>query len=205
MSVTVERILSLLPQTQCGECGHPGCRPYAEALHQGEAINRCLPGGDATVQALAQLLNQTVLPLAGTPTPARLAWVRESDCIGCTKCIQACPVDAILGSAQKMHTVIAEECTGCGLCLPPCPVDCIEWRPSHRPEPTPAPVPGPRAQHYRQRFEAREQRLSRLEAEQAAQRQQRLQTRPDTDRNALIAEAIARAQARKQGEGHSPS
>lgn len=125
----VEQIDALLPQTQCGQCGHPGCRPYAEAIANGEEINRCPPGGQATIQALADLLDVEALPLdsdGAEEQPKRVAIIREDECIGCTKCIQACPVDAILGAAKQMHTVIADECTGCDLCVEPCPVDCID-------------------------------------------------------------------------------
>ncbi|MBU0498637.1 MAG: electron transport complex subunit RsxB [Gammaproteobacteria bacterium] len=128
----VERIDALLPQTQCGQCGFPGCRPYAEAIAAGEAnINLCAPGGEATMVALADLLGRDPAPLdeAVAEKPPALAVIDENACIGCTLCLQACPVDAILGAAKHMHTVIAAECTGCGLCLPPCPVDCIEMRP----------------------------------------------------------------------------
>lgn len=125
----VEQIDALLPQTQCGQCGHPGCRPYAEAIANGEAINHCPPGGQATIQALADLLDIEAIPLDGdhgTEAATKVAVIREDECIGCTKCIQACPVDAILGAAKQMHTVIADECTGCDLCVEPCPVDCID-------------------------------------------------------------------------------
>ncbi len=128
-----EQIEALLPQTQCGQCSYPGCRPYAEAIaNQGEAINKCPPGGEATIHALADLLD--VEPLAldaehGKEKPKTVAFIREAECIGCTKCIQACPVDAILGAAKLMHTVIADECTGCDLCVDPCPVDCIDMLP----------------------------------------------------------------------------
>lgn len=125
----VDRIDDLLPQTQCGQCGYPGCRPYAEAIASGDAINKCPPGGDATIQELASLLDTDPLPLNaeyGEEKPRQVAVIRESECIGCTKCIQACPVDAILGAARQMHTVIAHECTGCDLCVDPCPVDCID-------------------------------------------------------------------------------
>ena len=126
----VEQIDALLPQTQCGQCGHPGCRPYAEAIAEGEAINKCPPGGENTVAALADLLGVDPEPLdAAVDSTRKLAFIREEECIGCTKCIQACPVDAILGAAKQMHTVIADECTGCDLCVEPCPVDCIEMRP----------------------------------------------------------------------------
>jgi Na+-translocating ferredoxin:NAD+ oxidoreductase subunit B len=130
---TVEEIDHILPQTQCGQCGFPGCRPYAEAILQGEVHNRCPPGGDAVILQLAQRLGRTVLPLnlehGIHEEIKKVAYIREAECIGCTKCIQACPVDAILGAAKLMHTVIPDLCTGCDLCVEPCPVDCIEMRP----------------------------------------------------------------------------
>lgn len=125
----VDRINSILPQTQCGRCGHPGCRPYARAIATGEAINRCSPGGEGTIRRLALLLNEARVPLDpahGQIEPAKVAVIREAECIGCTKCIVACPVDAIIGAAKRMHTVIESECTGCDLCIEPCPVDCID-------------------------------------------------------------------------------
>ena len=125
-----DRIDALLPQTQCGQCSFPGCRPYARAIAQGEAdIDQCPPGGAATIVALADLLGRDVKPpntAHGVEKPKRLALIDETRCIGCTLCLQACPVDDIVGAAKFMHTVIAQECTGCELCLPPCPVDCIE-------------------------------------------------------------------------------
>lgn len=126
-----DQVNQLLPQTQCGQCGYPGCKPYSEAIASGEAINRCPPGGEATVQALADLLDVEALPLdtEGGSEIKRVAYIREDECIGCTKCIQACPMDAILGAAKQMHTVISDECTGCDLCVEPCPVDCIDMRP----------------------------------------------------------------------------
>jgi electron transport complex protein RnfB len=126
----VDQIDKLLPQTQCGQCSFAGCRPYAEAIAAGEAdINRCPPGGEATIQSLADLLDVEPKPLdedCGVEKPKMLAVIDEQRCIGCTLCIQACPVDAILGAAKHMHTVIEDECTGCELCLEPCPVDCID-------------------------------------------------------------------------------
>jgi electron transport complex protein RnfB len=130
----VERIDRLLPQTQCGQCGFAGCRPYAEAMARGEAAtDRCPPGGDAGARALARLLHVAPLPYdraRGAHLPPRVALVVEDDCIGCTKCIQACPVDAIIGGAKAMHTVIEPLCTGCDLCVPACPVDCIVMLPA---------------------------------------------------------------------------
>jgi len=126
----LDKVDAVLPQTQCGQCGYPGCRPYAEAIASGEAdINRCPPGGETVILALADLLGVDPKPLdeeVGEEKPRTVAVIDEQVCIGCTLCIQACPVDAILGAAKQMHTVIESECTGCDLCLPPCPVDCIE-------------------------------------------------------------------------------
>ena len=124
----VEQILGKLPQTQCGQCGHPGCRPYAEAIAAGEPINKCPPGGQATINALADLLHVEAPALDaehGEEKPRTVAFIREDECIGCTKCIQACPVDAIVGAAKQMHTIVESLCTGCELCIKPCPVECI--------------------------------------------------------------------------------
>jgi len=129
----VERIDAVLPQTQCGQCSYPGCRPYATAIAAGEAdINRCPPGGEDGIHKLAELLGVDYKPFdegAAQPKPKSVALINEELCIGCTLCIQACPVDAILGSAKQMHTIIASECTGCELCIAPCPVDCISMVP----------------------------------------------------------------------------
>nr|WP_136249799.1 electron transport complex subunit RsxB [Ningiella ruwaisensis] len=128
----VEQIDNILPQTQCGQCGYPGCRPYAEAIANGDEINKCPPGGEATIKQLADLMGKEPKPLDaahGVEDIKKVAFIREDECIGCTKCIQACPVDAILGAAKQMHTVIIDECTGCDLCVDPCPVDCIDMVP----------------------------------------------------------------------------
>ena len=124
-----QRIDALLPQTQCTQCGYQGCMPYAEAIAAGEAeINRCPPGGDAGIEALAALLSRPRLPLdtsRGMHYPHRVALIDEAACIGCAKCLAPCPTDAIIGASKFMHTVVATLCTGCELCIPPCPVDCI--------------------------------------------------------------------------------
>lgn len=133
--ITVAQVDALLPQTQCGECSYGGCLPYAKAIvNNGEAINRCPPGGVAILQQLGDLLQTDVSMMVEEMTlrekPPMLAKIREQDCIGCTKCLQACPIDAIVGAAKQMHSILESECTGCGLCLPPCPVDCIELVPT---------------------------------------------------------------------------
>lgn len=202
MTITVADIDKLLPQTQCGECGYPGCKPYATAiLAKQVSIDCCPPGGVATVKALGQLLQMDVAPYvakaqAQMRAPAT-AIIREAECIGCTKCIQACPVDAIVGSGQLMHTVIADECTGCGLCVEPCPVDCIEM------------VELDTALYSRdtarKRFQERKTRLIRQEeAKQEIYQKKRklaaLESGLSQDlmaKNTYIIQALARAQAKK--------
>ena len=163
MTSLADRLDALLPQTQCTQCGYGGCRPYAQAMAAGEAeLNQCPPGGEAVIASLAQVLGRAARPLDPARGPYRapqVAVIDEGVCIGCTKCIQACPVDAIVGAAQRMHTVIASWCTGCELCLPPCPVDCIAL----------APVAQlPAADLSRERHRARNARLARDAAERDA-------------------------------------
>lgn len=160
MVTPAERIDALLPQTQCRQCGYAGCRPYADAVAAGRAdINRCPPGGPETLRALSELTGRLVKPLEGKLKPPAVALVDEPACIGCTLCIQVCPVDAIVGAANVMHTVIAAECSGCELCLPACPVDCITMvetgdAATHEDRLQ-------RAKHYKSRYDAREARLER--------------------------------------------
>ncbi|WP_411269349.1 RnfABCDGE type electron transport complex subunit B [Pseudomonas sp. 2] len=212
----IQRIDALLPQTQCGKCGHAGCQPYAQGLAAGEAINKCPPGGSETIAALAALLQVPVIALDTDrgSAPAQVAFIREAECIGCTKCIQACPVDAIVGAAKLMHTVISAECTGCDLCVAPCPVDCIDLLPLPADSPI-VPIVGglahtrpqqlaraARRSHARHRFEQRAQRLQREEARKQAERIARSQ-RPAPNAAAAvpaddpIKAAIARVQAQK--------
>jgi electron transport complex protein RnfB len=211
----IQRIDALLPQTQCGKCGHPGCKPYAEGIANGEAINKCPPGGDETIAALSHLLNVSVIPLDAErgSAPAQVAFIREAECIGCTKCIQACPVDAIVGAAKLMHTVIVDECTGCDLCVAPCPVDCIDMLPL--PSPAVVPIVGGLAfdeaqrvaratkrGHARQRFEARNARLQREDQQRQAERLAR-QRKPDSPAPAdadPVQAAIERTQAQKKAD-----
>ena len=132
----VDQLNDLLPQTQCGQCGYPGCKPYAEAIANGDEINKCPPGGEATIKNIAELMGVDPKPLDeahGEEDVKKVAYIREDECIGCTKCIQACPVDAIVGASKVMHTVIVDECTGCDLCVEPCPVDCIDMVPVQSP------------------------------------------------------------------------
>jgi H+/Na+-translocating ferredoxin:NAD+ oxidoreductase subunit B len=164
----VARIDALLPQTQCTRCGYPACLAYAHAIAEGEAdINQCPPGGAAGIELIAELLGRVAKPLNpvnGVEKPAELALIDEEVCIGCTKCIQACPVDAIVGASKLMHTILVDECTGCELCIPPCPVDCIAMVPAHDDRPAIA-----RAPHFRMRFDARNVRLARDADERAAE------------------------------------
>ncbi|HET7371093.1 MAG TPA: RnfABCDGE type electron transport complex subunit B [Gammaproteobacteria bacterium] len=219
MAPTAQDIDRLLPQTQCERCGYAGCQPYAEAIASGEAdINRCPPGGDATVAALAEFLDREIKPLdpeCGEPLAPAVAVIDEETCIGCTRCIQACPVDAIVGAAKLMHTVIAAECTGCELCLPPCPVDCIDIVPA-RPAPAleaeaDAPdavetlrrrhvAPGDRqsADRARRRFEARSGRLQSDQAARDNRRRERQAARTTTARRGEIEAMVAAVRARRE-------
>ena len=197
-SSIVERIDALLPQTQCTRCGYDGCQPYAEALASGAAdINQCPPGGAATISALAQLLGVTPKPL--NPVHglemeiATIAVIDETLCIGCFKCVLACPVDAILGAAKQMHTVIAAECSGCELCIPPCPVDCIVMAP----RPAELPAPTAMAGAWRQRHLARKSRLGREQQARAAARRRAAPSLQDKAGSIDIAAAIARARAKR--------
>lgn len=161
-----ERIDALLPQTQCRRCGFDGCRPYADALARGEsAPNRCPPGGQQVIAQLAALLGRPALPLdpsCGREGPQLVALIDEVACIGCARCLDDCPTDAIVGARKRMHTVIAADCSGCELCLPACPVDCI-----HMVEPAGPPLTAQsaRASHYRALYDARRARLAERHAE----------------------------------------
>ncbi|VVN31212.1 Electron transport complex subunit RsxB [Pseudomonas fluorescens] len=229
----IQRIDALLPQTQCGKCGHPGCKPYAEGIARGEAINKCPPGGKETIAGLAQLLSVPVLDLDTRrgEAPAQVAYIREAECIGCTKCIQACPVDAIVGAAKLMHTVIIDECTGCDLCVAPCPVDCIEMRPTTNVLPIVGGLATNDQQRYerslkrdraRRRFEQRNARLQREEADKLAERLARAKrstpalpmqnnaaqaARDAAVKKAKITVAMSRAQLHKslKAFGHPPT
>lgn len=197
------RVDDLLPQTQCTRCGYAGCRPYAQAVAQGSAgINQCAPGGEALIAALARLLDRSpeqLSPAHGPFTPRHIARIVEPDCIGCTLCIQACPVDAIAGAPRLLHAVHADWCTGCGLCVPPCPVDCIEMV---------EPAPGDtwtqeRAHAARLRHEARAARLQSRPSQGQAAPVADTET-PDARRRRLIATALQRARARRRKEPAAP-
>ncbi|MBS0590660.1 MAG: RnfABCDGE type electron transport complex subunit B [Proteobacteria bacterium] len=193
----VLRIDALLPQTQCTRCGYPACLAYAEAIARGEAdINQCPPGGARGIDALAALLERATKPLNpanGIEKPAEIAVIDEAACIGCTKCIQVCPVDAIIGANKLMHTVLRDECNGCELCVPACPVDCIAMIVDDAQRDT---LPSVRAPHYRQRYEARTARLAREHAAHEATIAARKAEVHAGARNAVL-EAIARAKMKK--------
>ncbi|HUL67081.1 MAG TPA: electron transport complex subunit RsxB [Burkholderiaceae bacterium] len=210
IATLADRVNDLLPQTQCNKCGHDGCRPYAEAIAAGAAINQCPPGGAAGIERLARLTGRPIVllnPGNGSEGPLRVAVVDEALCIGCTLCIQACPVDAIVGAVRAMHTVIPEWCNGCDLCVAPCPMDCIAM----------VPVEPPRvwsdtdARTSRARYEFRLARLARESAERAQallakahRKLQELEQRDDLDAEAvtrkrtIVQTAIERARARRQ-------
>jgi electron transport complex protein RnfB len=198
MNSLADRIDALLPQTQCEQCGYHGCRPYAEAIARGDApINYCPPGGASGIAGLAALLDRPVLPLDpehGVEKPRTLARIVEADCIGCTKCIQVCPVDAIVGSAKWMHTVIADDCTGCELCVPACPVDCIVLEPMPSVQ-----IDQIHADRARQHFQRRELRLAHERERRAAElatRKAEVGTQAGPI-NPVLA-ALARARAKQQ-------
>ncbi len=201
-----ERLDALLPQTQCTRCGFPACRPYADAMAIGEAdIDRCPPGGADGIAALASVLGRAPKPLDpayGIEAPPTVAVIDEAACIGCTLCIQACPVDAIVGAAKRMHAVIAAECTGCDLCVAPCPVDCITMQ-AIADAPLSHAAVLERAVHARARYEARKRRLdSELAARETRRRGagggvEESTAAPPITRNAVL-EAIARGRAKRQ-------
>lgn len=196
-AASTDMIDAVLPQTQCGQCGYSGCRPYAEAIATGEApFNQCPPGGDEVIAEIAALLGEKALPLNtahGITTQPAVARIEEAACIGCTLCIDACPVDAIIGARKLMHTVIAAECTGCALCLPPCPVDCIVIEPTgvnrdrHRQR-----IDAPRLRERFHNHQLRHAGQSRLRLERAA-------NAAAARKKTIIAKALARARERLAG------
>lgn len=200
--VTVSTIDAVLPQTQCGLCSYGACQPYAKALVENEVpINLCPPGGVETLQKLGELLHRDPSPYLQemrekTKLPTR-AVIREDECIGCTKCIQACPVDAIIGAAKQMHTVLTDECTGCDLCLEPCPMDCIDMQPIALEDAARIKLQANRA---RQRYHARQERLGKQENQNAAPNDAQLISATQTlnARKSAILEAVARNAAKRR-------
>jgi electron transport complex protein RnfB len=204
--ISIDHIDACLPQTQCTQCGYPCCRAYAEALARGEAdINRCPPGGSATILALAQLLGVDVKPLDtdyGRHRPRTRAVIDEAVCIGCRKCIDACPVDAIVGARKVMHSVIQQACSGCELCLAPCPVDCIDLVPAGV---TGGAVwleyPGEETETWRQRHFLRQARLTQSSS-LARQRAGVAKTsNAAAHRKAEIQAAVQRVQVKRRPSG----
>ena len=197
---------AVLPQTQCTRCGYEDCFAYARAIASGEAHNRCPPGGQQGVATLANLLGRDMLPLNpenGTEKPKEVAVIDESMCIGCKKCIQACPVDAIVGTTQAMHTVIAADCTGCGLCVEPCPMDCITMQQlpaSKQPENLSETESEKLRRRYRFRHRLRQQRLEKQQRRFRRKHQHHKQVTPDnqTDKKAYIAQALAQFRNKKK-------
>jgi electron transport complex protein RnfB len=194
-TVAPETIDALLPQTQCRQCGYAGCRPYAAALAKGEAaINRCPPGGDEVIVELAGLLGMAPLPLdpaCGAIAAPAVARIIETQCIGCTLCLPACPVDAIVGARRLMHTVITADCTGCALCLPPCPVDCIVMEPSG--------APRDREQQRRDAAVLRERHDAHLRRH--GRSAAGAETDPEQHKRETVAKAVERARARLAARG----
>jgi electron transport complex protein RnfB len=190
----IDAIDTLLPQTQCAQCGFDGCRPYAEAIAAGAAeINRCAPGGASGIARLARATGRAALPLDaqyGVECPLHVVRIEEALCIGCTLCIQACPVDAIVGAAKLMHTVIAQYCTGCDLCIPPCPMDCIATVPVTR-EWSIADAAAARARHLARR--------ARSAAHKARGGHDAARIEPADQKTAIIRAAIERARRRRAG------
>lgn len=195
MKITPEEVDALLPQTQCGLCGYGGCKPYAEAMVFEKApIHLCPPGGIQTLISLGELLNRDPKPyipeLEKKIKPDQIAFIREAECIGCTKCIQACPVDAIIGAAKEMHTIITAECTGCELCVPPCPVDCIDMLASE----TSLKLSEQDVAHRRSRFYAKKVRDRKAKREKVSLSASEQNI---TKKRNYIDEAIARVKAKK--------
>ena len=202
MGVSIDQIDAILPQTQCTKCGYDDCQDYARAIYEGQLHNRCPPGGQAGINALADLLGREHLSLdssCGLHEPKKVAVIDESLCIGCTKCIQACPVEAIVGANQQMHTIIPDQCTGCDLCIDPCPMDCIdlvtlakEKQPDHM---LTQEVEAQKNEYRRQH----QHKVARQHAEKRKQRQTYQQLAQDkADKQAYAAAALAKFRKKRQ-------
>ena len=200
----VERIDAALPQTQCRRCGYEGCRPYAEAIAAGSALNRCSPGGEAVIAALAAITGRPLAALdttCGKTEPLAMARIDEASCIGCTLCIDACPVDAIIGAAKRLHVVLPALCSGCALCVAPCPVDCIRMLPAGRA------WSHEDAKAARERYDARQRRLAawaRAGADSSVPTPRPAAVQARAQRQQAVAAALVRARARRTSEATKP-
>lgn len=203
MIISIEAIDKILPQTQCQKCTYDDCYSYAKAITNGEKHNKCITGGQKTLRELSKLLDKPEIPLdstLGQEKPRAIAKIDESMCIGCEKCLLACPVDAIVGAKKQMHTVIESECTGCELCIEPCPMDCIslvELAVDRQPDNLESDDYEAQKNHYRDRYEFHKTRVEQTKAKQR-NTYKNIATAQELDKKAYIAASLAKYKNRKK-------